>query len=412
MTEAMKEAFRLKAREVIAGTPDQPLDVPRIGLEVEMAVVKDGLPGSASVFLDLDFVDTELGASQIELRTDPVDMEDPRQLLVHLEGREAQLRTHANGVQPVRIGAIPNLAVADIQVTNKEKYHIVPAFHDSRRGEHINTHVGGVNFNQAAAVGLFSSTQINMQANGLEDAVDKMNRSLMISPSLVALSGNARIIDGKDTGINDIRMLGWHVSHDIRTADQLRRGEETRIGTPNRYFDSINDYFTRIAKRPFILDAPEAAFEIGIGLNWLDTRIKFIGGRPIVEYRAMSVQPSAKEDVGMTLFYLGRLTYSQRVQEPLMDMGLVHQNRDSAMRDGLKGKLYSGGKLVDATLAVENELHQAELGLEMLGYQKSEVQEYFGVLRARISSRKAPADEFAERCLSMPVEEALMKYAL
>ncbi len=401
----MRENFIRKARAL--EPTEEILPFPKVGLEVELGLFRDGIPASSCDFPEYEHIDTELGDSQIELRTDPV-------ILYTLENLENELlskeKAIAGGViDPVRIGVIPNISVAETKVADKEKYRKVPAFHDQKRGSHINTLIGGVDFNRAACVGLFCSTQVNLQADSLADAVDKMNRSFMISPYIVAASCNARIVEGKDTQYNDIRMPAWHASHDTRNPEEVRLGTETRIGTPNSYFSSIDDYFGRCISHPFILDDTDAAFEIGIGLYWLDTRIKFMGN-PVVEYRAMSPQPTAKEDIAMTLFYIGRLTYSQMTDEPLMDINHVHANRDSAMKDGLRGKLISDGKLVDSALAVENELNKAELGLRSFGYDG--IQEYSHLIRDRINKRKTPSVCFAEDITKKNIQDALMQYRL
>ncbi|MFO7711208.1 MAG: glutamate-cysteine ligase family protein [Candidatus Woesearchaeota archaeon] len=401
----MRENFIRKAKAL--EPVEEALPFPKVGLEVELGLFKDGTPASSSNFPEYEHIDTELGDSQIELRTDPV-------ILYTLENLENELlskeKAIAGGViDPVRIGAIPNISVSEAKVTDKEKYRKVPAFHDQNRGSHIDTRIGGIDFNRAACVGLFCSTQVNLQADSLTDAVDKMNRSFMISPYIVAASCNARIMEGKDTHYNDIRMPAWHASHDTRSPEEIIKGTETRIGTPNSYFSSIDDYFGRCLSHPFILDDKDAAFEIGVGLYWLDTRIKFMGN-PVVEYRAMSPQPTAKEDIAMTMFYIGRLTYSQMTDEPLMPMNQVHANRASAMKDGLRGKLICDGKLVDSAVAVENELNKAEFGLSSFGYD--EIQEYSHLIRDRIKQRETPSVSFAEEIKKKHLQDAVMQYRL
>lgn len=407
----MRERFIERARKIMQETPSDPLDVPKMGLEIEMfATEDDGTPALADVFTHLDFVDMELGATQIEVRTDPIELDSIEKLEEEINAKEKMLRTVDKKV--VRIGAIPNIPLHKVKVAPKEKYKVVPKFHDKHRGSHIQTEIGGVDFNQANCMSLFSSTQFNIQADSLEDAVDKANRSFMISPFLVAVSGNARIVAGQDTEINDIRMMAWLASHDLRSEEEIKQGKETRIGTPNTYFSSIEDYFSRCSSHPFILDIPGAALEVGIGLFWLDTRIKFIDNKPIVEYRAMSAQPSAKEDVAMAAFYLGRLAYSQKREEPLMDMVTVHANRKSAMKDGLRAILVSDGKEILADTAIENELNKAEYGLLMLGYSDEEIKEHANVIRERLDRWKTPSDIFVEEVEEKGINEALMRYAI
>ena len=407
--ERMRKEFFKRTQQVMAETKDDLQEIPKVGLEVELVVTDShGNPTKPGSLTELEFVDEELGANQIEMRTDPIQLTCLADLERELKEKERRIVEAKGNLELIRIGAIPNLKIADIEVAPKEKYLIVPTFHDDNR-RRLGTNVGGTNFNRAKCISLFSSTQFNIQADGLEDAVDKMNRSFMISPFLVAVSGNARVVEGRDTGINDIRMLAWEASHDTRTAKDIEQGRETRIGTPQRYFSSIEDYFNRCGSHPFILDIPEAAFEVGIGLNWLDTRIKFIDGKPVVEYRAMSTQPTAKEDVAMAAFYIGRLTFSQKVNEPLEDMQTVHVKRDLAMRWGLEWS-FGCGK-ADANWIVNEELNKAEFGLEMLGYDRKEITEYTDLIRERLTNRQTPADKFAERARNN-IERALLEHKL
>lgn len=370
--------------------------IPRIGLEVEMCVYDSegnpALPGKK--LTETSFTDVELGANQLEMRTEPIQLTSLKCLEEELQSKEEELRSMTD-LKLVRIGAIPNLSVNDVQVTDKEKYHVVPKYHDDNRGSHINTVVGGINFDKAKCVSLFNSTQFNIQADGLEDAVDKLNRSLMISPYLVAISGNARIINNIDTGIKDIRMMAWEVSHDTRSMEEVAMNKELRVGMPNDYFKSIDDYFRRCSSHPLILENSDSALEICIGIFWLDTRIKFINDKPIVEYRAMSVQPSPFEDVAMAAFYIGRLAFSQLTNEKLISMESVKKNRDSAMRHGLDGELICNNNVMNAVDALRIELDKAREGLIMIGYDAKEIDNYLGILYERVDKKEVPADKFS-----------------
>lgn len=410
--EKMQEAFWAQANEQLENCREEGQHIPKVGLEVELFLTENGSAVPNTVLPNLPFVDQELGGFQIELLTDPVVMNSIEDLHIELSAKESLLKENSNGFDLIRIGAFPNMALEDIFVTDKEKYQIVPKFHDNHRENSAATVIGGINFNKANSVSLFSATQFNIQANSLDDAIEKMNYSLMISPFIIAASGNAGVIDNKITGWNDIRMPAWEASHDTRTAVEKKMNKETRLGLPNSYIKDINDYLQRCAAHPFILDNPQAALPIGIGLCWLDTRIKFIDDLPIVEYRAMSTQPTAKEDIAFAMFYVGRLAYAQNTKEELMPIRQVEYNRLVAMRFGLNGNLLSekgclGLSDMDACSAVENELYRAEKGLEMIGYQKNEVMQYTNLIRKNLEKKQTPNDRFVTALDQMPMEQAL-----
>lgn len=404
----MRDAFLERASRIVKDGFADPQRVPKMGLECELALIDGITPVSSKDFLCHDCVDKELGDSQLELRTDPVVLEEIHDLEDELVDKQRSVSDPAM----VRIGAIPNISVGEVVTADEEKYRLVPAFHDENRGAHVDTRIGDLVFDRASCVGLFCSTQFNVQADSLDDAVDKLNRSLMIVPYVVALSANARVVDCQDSGFDDVRMPAWECSHDVRSPVEIELGVDSRVGLPSRYFDSIQDYFLRCASHPFILEDPAHAFEIGIGLNWNDARIKFREDVPIVELRAMSIQPSAMEDVAMAAFYLGRLKYSQHFEESFQDLRVVRRNRLSAMRYGLSGRLCGEGGLRAAHDVLVEEVRKAEQGLALLGYSADERLHYLNVLRRRLADRKSPAAVFVDRLGSMPLADALEHYRI
>ena len=196
----------------------------------------------------------------------------------------------------LRDGANPFLPSIGTPRTDKPKYHLVPDFYNHHRNSQRDTLIGlgrhRVDIGDAAVVSLFQSFQVNLEAKSLEDACDKMNRSMAIVPYLLAFSGNARYLNCRDIQIQDTRMMSWEISHDPRSFcdtgfQDLRiisweksfdvRPEKTedwqnelRVGLPGRYFKDLADYLWRAGMFPFILHNPEAALAISIGMTWLD----------------------------------------------------------------------------------------------------------------------------------------------
>ena len=80
----MREAFWEKASEIIANENDyiKSPDTIKIGLELEYSLLGPSLGQPSEQLRDEvigevgNFVATELGASQIELRTDPIDIQE------------------------------------------------------------------------------------------------------------------------------------------------------------------------------------------------------------------------------------------------------------------------------------------------------------------------------------------------
>jgi len=399
--QAMKSAFQVEVNGILANK-DRFQKVPgqiKVGFEMEAALVdhlgipvpeavrdsiKDGVPGA----------DPELGASQIEWRTDPIQLERDgglQTLIAQARERDTQMRESASMHDAVllRTGTQPLIALNQIERTNKPKYKKVPDFHDRHRNRK-DTKIGfwedAVEV-RADVVALLNSLQCNLEAENLEDAVDLTNRSLMIGPLVVALSGNARFLEGKDTTFNDVRTTAWEISHDTRTDEERKAEKGLRIGLPVDYFTDMQDYFDRVGSHPFILDDTNNALRIGIGLFWQDTRIKIIGDSAVVEFRPVSIQPSVEEDIAVMLFYLGRLQWSKQSQEQLLPIEEVRQMRALAMQVGILP--FAGG--------LSQELTRAQEGLKNCGMKQAELEPFFAILNKRVQDKKTPADVFAEK---------------
>lgn len=408
--QGMREAFEEQVEELFENEElyrKSYSDV-KIGLETEYPVVDRNFEAIEHTLRDqviegLDFADVEVGGSQVEVRTDPVKLGSLSRLEKEMRLIEADLQDEAEvrDIQVLRSGTHPFVDLDDVPRSAEEKYQTVPDFHDQHRNSDIQEKLGvkeTIDPRNADLAATINSTQTNIEAKNFEDAVEKANYTYMISPFLSAISANARIIDGKDTGIADVRTPLWERSHDIRTDEEL--GEETiAVGKLDSYYDSLNDYFDRVKNQPFIMHKEEEARDIGIGTFWKDSRIKFKEEPEndrydaIVESRVVSTQPTLEEEIAMHGFFMGRVAYAQAEDEELMDIESVNRNRYAAMHNGLDTKLYgTDGELRDATEVLEEELEKAEQGLEYAGIKDPG---YLDVLHDRLESG-TPADLMAE----------------
>jgi gamma-glutamylcysteine synthetase len=386
----------------------------KVGLEVEASLLTPDFFPAAQITRDQvvaeneKFADCELGAAQLEWRTDPVVLQEDglKVLVAEFEQKEIQIKRSVAGQAHLLLlsGSNPFVPVSEIVRTVKVKYQQVPDYHNQHRDPNLTTRIGireTVDVGDAAVIALANSVQCNVQAADFDDAVDMLNRSFAIGPMAVAMSGNARFLEGTDTGLSDLRMIAWEVSHDTRSVDEKENGKVTRVGLPEAYYRDLRDYFERISDYPFILYNPDYAFEVGIGLNWRDTRIKFINDSLVVEFRPVSTQPTAVENLAVVLFYLGRLEWSRQNDELLTPLEIVRYNRDQAMSRGLQGSLISGvdgtQKILSAPEALKLEIDRAQEGLIRRGFKQDEVRKYLGILRDRLGTRRTPSERLARK---------------
>src|SRR5581483_8296202 len=302
----MLDAFQRRAGELLGQEAvfTKEKGVIKVGLEVEYSLLDQNLRQveescrNRIVDENLEFLAPELGASQIELRTPPILLLENsgfRSVNATLVERQGCIETsaHEQGIQVLCSGTNPFIPLNEVVRSDKTKYQLVPNFHNDRR-DGVVTCLGteGLDIGDAAVVGLLNSVQANIEATKFYDAVDKLNRSFMISPMAVALTANARFLDLRDSSFNDVRMIAWERSHDTRNQIERELGIPTRVGLPARYCRDFADYLNCVSSYPFILDNPDHALEVGIGLFWRDARIKIIGNSAVVEFRPVSTQRS------------------------------------------------------------------------------------------------------------------------
>lgn len=384
----MREMFKKQAC-VIADSADRFAKCERgikIGFESEVSVFKDGLSANELGQTRNEILekagsgyDVELGAIQIEFRTPPVCLNEEGWsfkdvFAIYKENFEKLLRiARQKNISILRIGSNPFFPVINTLRTDKAKYKLVPDYYNFYRQKMIETKIGTNNrkieVGDAAIISLFQSFQINIEAKSLDDAIDKMNRSFMIGPYILAISGNSRYLELSDTGFNDIRFPAWEISHDARKTKEIMNDHNLRVGLPRRYFENITDYFQRIQEFPFILFDKENAFKIGIGLTWMDTRVKFIDSSAVVEFRLIPTQPKIEDEIALTEFYVGRLLYSQFKNETLLPLSLVKENRFNSFLFGLRGNYWYTSddgiiKNDKGRYVLELEIKRAEKGLK------------------------------------------------
>lgn len=384
----------------------------RVGIESEFGVL-DGLKDSSSEARDraingIDFADQELGAAMAETQTEPMALESLADLEIALGGRENILTEQMNDedLSLIRYGTHPFVNIEDIQTTEGERYDVLVDTFDSLREENLGELPEfGVNEqvdpNNAAIPAAICSTQTNIQAEGLSDAAEKTNYAEMVLPYAIALSGNSRIVEGKDTGLADTRMQLWEMNYNSSETPY-------KVGPLQGYLEDEEDWFSRLdiyfeddGEDPEHLD--DAVSE-----HWKDVRIKLEEDPktgqdyPVVEVRPLSMQPSVAEETAMHGFMLGRIAYAQEQNEEFIPFEQVLANREKAMGDGLSANqmFYNeNGRSVrrDLDRVLHEEISRAEEGLE---YIDIEDPGYMDILRNRIENG-APSDQSADRFNSL-----------
>jgi len=365
----------------------------------------------------LEQVEVELGEYMFEIASKPVrDIKDLENLQEAVEAPLEAVKKIADhqGFSIGRHGTIPALDQEEVNRTSKEKYKVVPNKYDEMRVDVVEDEFGLIdtvdprNENIPASI---CSTQLNMQADNLEDAVEKANIGYAIAPYITALTGNSRFHDGADLGTDDSRLELWEKAFDIGEFEK----DEVDIGKLDKYFEDIDDVRDRMLEQPRIMNSEEvepAALDVAQGMYWKDVRVKTvdsddegleINDEAIVEFRQNSIQPTVEEDIAVHAFYIGRVAYEQEIvdgnyPEDLPSEGIVNENRYNAMRDGVDSELYAwdadeGSDTQEAEEVLRGELDKARQGLEEINLEDPG---YIDILESRLDRGMTPSDEVAE----------------
>lgn len=399
----------------------------RIGFEVEYTLLdEDNETASRQVRNKLknksEFFDSELAASMLEIKTNPIQPNNVKDLEEELLDKErlAVEEAEKEDLSLLRHGTDPFTDVENFERSGESgsRYEVFAEFLDDQRNDEEVIESFGLEESfdprDIHYSGMIASTQSNLQAKSLEDAVEKANFAYSFLPYAVALGGNSRIIEGKDTGFSDIRVPLWEKSADFRSSEDY--GEESpRAGKLESYYDSIDDYFERLDPI-YVAPDPDSALDQAVANNWKDVNIKFDreDKNALVELRPLSIQPSAREDLALSMFMTGRIAYAQVNGESPMDIEKVNRNRYSAMHNGMDTPLYSSSSesLEDSTDVLNEELDYARKGLEILeieyDLEEDEGDLFDAVLSDRFEDGLTPGDRIAEdyKCLREDLDDS------
>jgi len=434
--EQMREGFIEAASEVSAQENEyQYTDATFLaGIELELPLMNTDYTLASQqdrdvIVKSVPNTSVELSAHQLEVVPDkPADLKQDLLSLEQAMEDSVDLvreKTQSLGLSWLRFGTYPLCHIHEVDHTKGEpkyiKYVRSPMWHTQNQRPdaegYVLTASGPLDVSSGYIVGLLNAIQVTVDAVSFDDAIDKLNRSYMISPMAVALAANSSHLGYLYTGYADVRFVAWTISHDTRLQSEVDSGFPTRVGLPRDYFSGMNEYFNQILSYPFVMNDPISMnypFEVGNGIFWRDARLKFFrdNHKVGVEFRPVAVQSDLHSDVSAMMFYIGRLVWSQHNKEALIPMNKVWANKQSAMSLGMRAKLHTlvNGNLVmmDARDALEIEIQRASEGLALLDADEGKRLYYVNNLLQRLSEG-SPAEVFmanARKRIARNIEDA------
>jgi hypothetical protein len=280
-------------------------------------------------------VDPEFGRHVIECNPPPIDLKSQgfEGLFKRARERERLVAKVAqiHEVKYLRYGTTPWLDARNAPHSSGERYLILPDFFEQRRGGEL-VQVGNV-ITDCSVMASLNSFQCTIEAQGDNDAIEKINRLLRISPLAVALGANGRYLGGVATGFADVRFPAWRRTHPHDPSE----GEWPIVGLPKSYYKGLKHYRKVVLSHPLIDPYEPDAFEEALGNDWGDARLADLpNGEWGVEFRPLSLQSSLEGDLALAAFVIGRLCYSQATDESLPPIEKVRRDKRRAERRGIE----------------------------------------------------------------------------
>ncbi|MEK5547575.1 glutamate-cysteine ligase family protein [Paenibacillus sp. FSL L8-0689] len=313
------------------------------------------------------FIKREIGASQIELVSRPFTLAEGLENLINemqqME-QEAAAIAHAQNNRLARLGTYPG-SFTDLEITDdRENYQMILDQFKSSRKHHLELHLGEVDLSSRVheLISGCQSTQMNVQVNYNQAAIDLLNKTIEISPLFIAIGANSPILDRRLTGLLETRNLIWEIGYDLRTYSEFLAALSTRVSFPHQYYANFHNYWATLYQQKHMKSDPRYAFSLNQKMNWKIARLKLVGGsgKPtacLLETRFIPIQPTLREDIALHLGVYALLDLSlSKGGERLLPVTFVKENFRRASCYGIDCELYyftSDGKRITEYAATE-----------------------------------------------------------
>ncbi|HEB57734.1 MAG TPA: glutamate--cysteine ligase [Gammaproteobacteria bacterium] len=365
--------------------------------------------------LHSDLASPELARFNVELNSTPQALQDHAFSRFHDEltrtwqqcqatARDMQADICAIGILPTVRNEDLNLGnmsqMARYRALNRQVLHLrsgKPLTFDINGVEHLRVVHRDVMLESAA-----TSFQIHLQGSTQESA-RLYNSAILLSAPMVALSANSPFLFGKLLW-EETRIPLFEQAVATGGFEGAKFGPVRRVTFGDRYVrDSLLECFQEnLEHYPVMLpehfDAPVEAMRHlrlhnGTIWRWNRPLIGFdTAGRPQlrVEHRVVPAGPSLIDAIANTAFFCGACVATARqatAVQPALDFGSARDNFYAAARLGLRAQLkWTDGRRLPARELLCELVELAEDGLDFLGIASADINEYLGVIRARLAA--------------------------
>lgn len=315
------------------------------------------------------------------------------------------------GIDVVMMGILPTLTETDVTLANMSQSERFRALNEQvlrlRKGQPLNLTIQGAEHLRVSHFDVMlesaaTSFQIHLQVPP-EQAARYYNASTIVSAPLVAACANSPFFYGKDLW-DETRIPLFEQSVALQGCDTSDCETLRRVTFGNAYIgESLFEAFAENLRCfPVLLPArleettPMAHVRLHNGTIWRWNR-PLIGfdeqGRPHlrIEQRVVPAGPSVADSIANAAFYYGlvhELATQDRPPETQLPFPAARENFYKAARLGLRASIpWLDGQSVPVTqLIVESLLPLARRGLERLDIARDDINDYLGIIEARVRS--------------------------
>jgi gamma-glutamyl:cysteine ligase YbdK (ATP-grasp superfamily) len=329
------------------------------GIEIEFSIVDDYLnlmPGTAQSIaeqLPCFPVVPELGSYQIEINPPPMPLKDASFHKLYNAVQQARKKITDSGddihANLLAVGIPFHINQKSFTkknlFTNKPRYQISAAYF--KRHNPVGSILSYQNGDQVSIFGnigvtLINELHIHLQAFDVQDLMLLFNYGQMLTAPLVALGANSGITNGKALLNKEHQIVIFENSEGLLDG----MPGVPRVGLFPGYVKTLDDFFNiALSFRPLYYpnDGTAAtAFELMLGKYFGWVRIRYT---PLpqpsmrIEFRPLSTQPTIKENIALSEFFIKILIQHVEQLPPLIPTYVLRDNFDNAIRDGMNAIL-------------------------------------------------------------------------
>ena len=332
----------------------------KFGIEIEFSIIDSNnqlVPQSApyiSSKLEKYPVTPEYGSYQIEINPPPLDVatNSYKKLYDTIQNIRKKIDeiTNEKNYQLIPIGIPFYIDNIDFHskniITPTERYLISTTyFHKvNKKGSSLLfKNNDEINLPGNSGLSIINELHIHLQAFNKTDLISIFNYSQMITAPFVALAANSGMVNGKQLKYKDFQISIFEQAEGLFDGPN----DIPRTGLFPGYINTVDDFFSKVIEfKPlyFPKDGLDStAFELIIGkyFGWTRIRIGYEKSPHLrIEFRPMSSQPTIIENIALTEFFINSILGLVNNNNDLLPAEFLKNNLISAMKDGMKAKLY------------------------------------------------------------------------